>query len=146
MPPTKAAVSLFPLMPSWKGLQIFINIPINKEKLQTSSHHQTEDFNGHEVERQKGLAMGRFVQDEATIIRSKWVLQLRGHWLSRSILRCTVSVLVYILAFGNPFLCLGASPGSIGMVCENVADWGNVIKWIKEGVRTWVSTTQSIVS
>lgn len=42
MPHTKAAVFLFHLMACWKGLQILINIPINKERWLSSPQPPTQ--------------------------------------------------------------------------------------------------------
>lgn len=147
MPPTKAAVSLFPLMPSWKGHQIFINIPINKAKLQSSPCHHTEGSNGHGTERQKGWRWG-----EGGLRLFGWchlshnIQEQMGNSVTWSMIVKVHSLMLCIYWLLQMHSRVRVSPpGPLSLVYVNVADWGNVIKWLKDKVRTWISTMQSIV-
>lgn len=126
-------------MPSWKGFQIFIEIPINKAKLQSLPHHHTESSYGPE-----SLPAGR-----------RWASGLfrrmppppqysggNGHF-SDGAIGCQ-GPFSGALAFANAWLRLGVSPGRVAIASVNFPDGGNVIKWLKQTVRTWTSITQSI--
>lgn len=130
-------------MPSWKGLQIFINIPINIEKLQSSPHRHTEGSNGREPERQKGWRWGLERVYGCLGYLSHNIQEQMGTSITWLLIVKVHSQMYWLLQ--NASQCSLTSPGNVGVVYVNIACWGNLIKWLKEKVRTWTSTTQSIV-